>query len=62
MPMTVLKDSNRFKPCAIVYSTDTNCLSDYESEELRESPPEVPDMTQKITRSIMAEEPRVTRY
>jgi len=36
--------------------------SDYESEELRESPPEVPDMTQKITRSIMAEEPRVTRF
>merc|ERR1712055_592189 len=36
--------------------------NDYESEELRETPPETPDMTQTINRSIMAEEPRVTRF
>ena len=36
--------------------------NDYESEEARETPPEVPDMTQTINRSIMAEEPRVTRF
>ena len=29
---------------------------------MRENPPEVPDMTQTINRSIMAEEPRVTRF
>ena len=29
---------------------------------MRETPPEVPDMTQTINRSIMAEEPRVTRF
>merc|ERR1712233_283354 len=36
--------------------------NDYESEELRETPPETPDMSQPITRNIMAEEPRVTRF
>merc|ERR1712034_113559 len=36
--------------------------NDYEAEELRETPPETPDMSQPITRSIMAEEPRVTRF
>ena len=62
--------------------------NDYESEELRETPPETPDLTQPITRflfakrdfiwfntvasarngvnflsrNIMAEEPRVTRF
>jgi len=36
--------------------------NDYESEELRETPPETPDVSQPISRSIMAEEPRVTRF
>ena len=36
--------------------------NDYESEELRETPPETPDISKPITRSIMAEEPRVTRF
>merc|ERR1719300_524748 len=40
--------------------------NDYESEELREkhkeNPGESPDMSQPITRNIMAEEPRVTRF
>merc|ERR1719219_821018 len=36
--------------------------NDYESAELRETPPENPDMSQKISRNIMAEEPRVTRF
>jgi len=40
--------------------------NDYESEELREkqkeNPSETPDMSQTITRNIMAEEPRVTRF
>jgi len=35
--------------------------NDYESEELKETPPEQPDIS-KISRSIMAEEPRVTRF
>ena len=38
--------------------------NDYESEELKdpEKRPENPDMSQTITRNIMAEEPRVTRF
>jgi len=36
--------------------------NDYEKEELRENPPETPDLTQTIARSIMADEPRVTRF
>jgi histone chaperone ASF1 len=35
--------------------------NDYEDPELKENPPEVPDFA-KIQRSIMAEEPRVTRF
>jgi len=34
----------------------------YEKEETKENPPETPDLTQPIVRSIMAEEPRVTRF
>ena len=40
--------------------------NDYESEELKEkekeNPSAAPDMSQTISRSIMAEEPRVTRF
>ena len=40
--------------------------NEYESEELKEkekeNPSPAPDMSQPITRSIMAEEPRVTRF
>jgi len=40
--------------------------NDYESEELKEkekeNPSPAPDMSQTISRSIMAEEPRVTRF
>ena len=38
--------------------------NDYENEELKdpEKRPELPDMSQTITRNIMAEEPRVTRF
>jgi len=35
--------------------------NDYESEELKETPPEIPDISQ-IHRNIMAAEPRVTRF
>jgi len=35
--------------------------NDYEDPEMKENPPEVPEIA-KIQRSIMAEEPRVTRF
>lgn len=35
--------------------------NDYTSEELRENPPAVPDLT-LIQRNILAEKPRVTRF
>jgi len=35
--------------------------NDYESEELRETPPEKPDINQ-VQRNIMADQPRVTRF
>jgi histone chaperone ASF1 len=35
--------------------------NDYESEEMKENPPEKPDITQ-VYRNIMADQPRVTRF